>query len=97
MEQDSSSLNAVYLVLCLMYMAWVMWHLLLPEHRRQAARLRLLRSCARAMSGLARRAGAASLSREAATGVADYSVPYHLSLARLRFERAYDRARQVTL
>lgn len=85
----------MYLVLCLIYMIWVMWHLLLPEHRRQQIRLRLLRSSARVTNRLARRAGAASLRNEALTGVADYGLPYRLSLARVRLEAAYENARGV--
>lgn len=88
--------GTVYLALCLMYLAVMVWDSM-PEHRRQELRLRLLQWCARVMSRLARRAGAASLRHEALTGVADYAVPYRLSLARQHLERAYDRARAATL
>lgn len=81
-----------YLALILIYM----WMLLIPQDLRQLIRLRLLLSSARVTNRLARRAGAASLSHEARTGVADYTVPYRLSLARVRLEEAYERARGVT-
>lgn len=87
-----SLLARVYLLLCAAYLIWAMWHLI-PEHRRQIMRLRLLRSSAQGMSRLARLTGAASMGRELATGEQLYGVPYRLSLARLAAERAYDRAR----
>jgi hypothetical protein len=82
-------IGAVYAMVCLVYMVWGMWTLL-PEHRRTAIKLRLLRSCAQGTTTLARRTGAASIDREARTGVQLYAVPYRLSLARDRLLAAYD-------
>ena len=95
-DRLTRTLGRAYLILCLMYMGWIMWHLLLPDHKRLAMRLWLLRSCARVMSGLAHRTGAASLRQEALTGAEDYWLPYRLSLVRQAAERAYDRARNVS-
>lgn len=87
--------GSMYLALCLIYMVWILWAVLLPEGRRLQIKLQLLRWCGQATNRLARRAGAASLRHEALTGVADYTVPYQLSLARLRLERAYENTRGV--
>jgi len=91
-----SAARRAYGVLYLMTLLMMAWYLL-PEHRRQQMKLRLLRSCGQATRALARRTGAASLRHEALTGVADYALPYRLSLARERFDAAYDRARAATL
>jgi hypothetical protein len=96
-DQLQRRLKVAYLVLCLAYMAWALWAVMVPEHRRTECRLRLLRSSSLVTSRLARRAGAASMGRELATGEQVYGVPYRLSVCRLALERAYDRARGVTL
>ena len=90
-------LRLAYLVLCLVYMAWAVWALMVPEHKRTELRLRLLRQSALATSRLARRTGAASMEAELQTGAQLYGVPYRLSVARVALERAYDRARNTTL
>ena len=90
-------LRLAYLVLCLAYMGWAVWALMVPEHKRTELRLRLLRWSAQEMSRLARRTGAASMETELQTGAQLYGVPYHLSRARVALERAYDRARNTTL
>jgi hypothetical protein len=95
-DQVARLLSRVYLILCIAYMAWAVWHLMVPDHKKTEWRLRLLRSSALVMSRLARRTGAASLHREAVTGQQAYDVPYRLSLARVALERAYDRARNVS-
>lgn len=90
-------LRLIYLALCVMYMGWAVWALMMPEHKRTELRLRTLRWSARGMSRLALRTGAASMGRELATGEQMYGLPYRLSLARDALSRAYDRARNVTL
>lgn len=89
-------LRTAYLALALVYLAAVMWTVLVPPHRRTELRLRLYRSSGRVMSRLARRTGAASMGHELATGQQEYGLPYRLSLARDALARAYDRTRNVT-
>lgn len=83
-------LARVYLALCILALCAMLIHSI-PDHRRQAARLRLLRLSARVTSGLARRTGVASMDRELATGEQLYGVPYRLALAALRIGDAYRR------
>ena len=87
-------LARLYLILCIAFLAATVIHLI-PEHRRQMARLRLLRLCGRATSRLARRTAATSMAYELATGEQIYDLPYLLALWRLALDRAYDRARGV--
>jgi hypothetical protein len=84
-------LGRLYLTLCIVFLAATLIHSL-PDHQRQAAKLRLLRLCALATTRLARRTGAASMGRELATGEQLYHVPYRLSVLRDRLAAAYDRA-----
>jgi hypothetical protein len=91
------NLKVAYLVLCLAYMGWAAWSLMVPPHRQTELRLRLLRSSGRVMSRLARRTGEASMKTELQTGAELYAVPYHLSRVRVALDRAYDRARNTTL
>lgn len=100
MDGDSElarRLRLAYLVLCLAYMGWAVWALMVPPHRRTELRLRVLLWSALVTSRLAHRTGAASMETELATGAQLYGVPYHLSLVRVAIERAYDRARNTTL
>jgi hypothetical protein len=90
-------LRLAYLILCLAYMGWALWAVMVPEHKRTECRLRLLRSCGLVMSRLALRTGEASMQAELDTGVQAYGVPYRLSVCRVALERAYDRARNATL
>lgn len=92
MDKTTSRLRAAYLTLCILYLLW-MAVLMVPEHRRQAWKLRLLRSCSRATSRLARRAGAASMGAELDGGGEAYGVPLLLSLCRERLDRAYNSTR----
>jgi hypothetical protein len=87
-------LARLYLILCVVFLAAMVIHLI-PEHRRQMARLRLLRLCGLVTSRLARHTGVASMGRELATGERSYGLPYRLSLWRLAFERAYDQSRNA--
>ena len=73
---------------------WMLWQMI-PQHRRQLARMRLLLSLQRSMGWAARRAGAASMRAELATQQQNYVLPYSLSLARDRLAAAYDRTRGV--
>ena len=89
-------LRAAYLALSLIYLAAVIWMILIPEHRRTEAKLRAYRSCAQVMSRLSRRTADVSMGHELATGQEAYGLPYRLALARDALGRAYDRARDVT-
>jgi len=81
-----------YLALCILALAALLIHSI-PEHRRQMVRLWQLRSSARVMRGLGRRAGVASMGRELATGDQLYSLPYWLARQADRLAAAYDRER----
>jgi hypothetical protein len=89
-------LASLYALLSLIYILWVMWAMMVPEHQKTAMRLRLLRSCARVTSRLARRTAALSVRHEVRTGQQAYGLPYALSLARDEFRDMYDRARDVS-
>jgi hypothetical protein len=73
-------------------MAWAVWTMVLPEHKRQTLKLGLLKWSAQVTNRLARRTGAASIRQEAITGHSDYRITYRLSVARDRLMAAYDRA-----
>lgn len=87
-------LASLYLLVSLAYLLWMLW-LMVPDHHKTMCRMRLLRSSSRVMSRLARHAGAASISRELATGLEQYGVPYRLARWSLELDAAYDRARGV--
>lgn len=92
-DRLSRALARAYLVLCLTYMVWAVWTMVLPEYRRQMMKLGLLRWCAQGMNRLARRTGAASIRQEALTGHSDYRITYRLSIARDQLMAAYNRSR----
>jgi hypothetical protein len=92
-DRLSRALARAYLVLCLTYMVWAVWTMVLPEHKRTAMKLGLLRWSALVMNRLARRTGAASIRQEALTGHSDYRLTYRLSLTRDQLMTAYDRSR----
>lgn len=94
-DRLSQALARAYLVLCLTYMVWAVWTMVLPEHKRQTLRLALLRWSAQVTNRLARRTGAASIRQEALTGHSDYRLTYRLSIARDQLMAAYDRTRGV--
>jgi hypothetical protein len=81
-------LGVLYLALCILAVLALLIHSV-PEDKRQTGRLMLLRLSARAMSGLARHAGAASMRRELVTGREDYATPYGLARVALRLDGAY--------
>lgn len=87
-------LASLYLLLSLAYLVWMLW-LMVPEHRKTMLRMRLLRSSSLVMSRLARHAGAASMSRELATGCEQYGLPLWLASRSLELDAAYNRARGV--
>ena len=74
---------------------WCLW-MMVPQHRRQLARMRTLNSLRKWTDWAARRAGAASMRAELATGQENYHLTLALSMARDRLAAAYDRTRGVT-
>lgn len=74
---------------------WCLWSMI-PQHRRQLARMSLLTRLHRLTGWAARRTGAGSMRAELASGQENYVLPYSLSLVRDRLAAAYDRARGVT-
>jgi hypothetical protein len=94
-EATPRLLASLYLLLSLAYLVWMLW-LMVPEHRKTALRMRLLRSSSLVTSRLARHAAARSMSRELDTGLQQYEVPYWLARRVLDLEAAYDRARDVS-
>jgi hypothetical protein len=74
---------------------WCLW-LMIPQHRRQLWRMRVLAKCQQSTGSAARRAGAGSMRAELASGQENYALPYGLSLAREQLTAAYDRARGIT-
>ena len=91
-DRLGQALARLYLIMCLLFLAASLIHLL-PEHRRQMVKLRLLRSSAQVTSRLARRTAAASMARELATGEQLYGLPYWLATTRDRLAGEYDRQR----
>jgi hypothetical protein len=85
-------LARIYLALCILALAAMLIRSI-PEHRMQTVRLWQLRSSARAMRALGRRAGVASMGRELATGEQLYGLPYWLARQADRLGAAYDRER----
>jgi hypothetical protein len=91
-EQLQARLKTAYLVLCLIYLAALL-AAMTPEHKRREWKLRSIAWSARVTSRLARRAGVASIAREAATGEQRYELPLLLSLWRVQAEQAHDASR----
>jgi len=95
-EDTELRLRIAVQVLGLAYSIWMIWTLIVPPHQRQLLKMRALRTAQTAMTGTARRAGAASMSAELATGHENYALPYTLSVARDWLARGYDRLRGIT-
>lgn len=93
-EDTPRVLASLYLLLSLGYLVWMLW-LMVPDHQKTMFRMRLLRSSSLVMSRLARHAGAASMSRELATGCEQYGLPLWLASRSLDLDAAYERARGV--
>ena len=89
-------LATLYLLLQLCISLWVIWEMI-PSHRKRAMLMRAHLAGQKTTAACARRAGAASMRAELATGHAEYSVPLGLSRLRDAFGEAYDKARNVTL
>ncbi|SRR6266702_1533286 len=97
MDEDTElRLRIAVQVLGLAYSIWMIWTLIVPPHQRQLLKMRALRAAQAMTAGSARRAGAASMAAELATGEENYALPYALSLARERLARGYDRIRGIT-
>jgi hypothetical protein len=87
-------LAAIYALLSLIYLAWLMWTVMLPEHRRQEMTMRLLKSCVRVTNRLGPRAAVPSLAREMATGSEQYAVPWAIARTGLWLDDRYQQARK---
>jgi hypothetical protein len=74
---------------------WCLW-LMIPQHRRQLWRMRVLAKCQQSTDWAARRAGAGSMRAELASGQENYTLPYGLSLLRDHLATLYDRTRGIT-
>lgn len=74
---------------------WCLWQMI-PEHRRKLWRMRALARLQRLTGSAARRAGAASMRAELATGTENYHLAYGLALVRERLAAVYDRTRGIT-
>jgi hypothetical protein len=74
---------------------WCLWSMI-PAHRRQLWRMKMLARLRQWTDTAARRTGAASMQAELDSGQQNYALPYGLSLARDQLTVAYDRARGVT-
>lgn len=94
-DQARRVLLILYLAGELGYLAWMAWAML-PEHRKILLKMRAARRGRLMTRAAARRAGAASMRAELATGQRSYTLP--LALARLgdALDRAYERCRDVT-
>lgn len=94
-ERLAAVLQAIEAVLGLALSLWCLWTMI-PEHRRQLARMRLIMGAQTMTADFARRTGAASMRAELATGQSSYWAPYALSLTRDWLGEAYERARGIT-
>ena len=94
-ERLAQRLKLIEATFALAMTGWCLWTMI-PQHRRQLWRMRLLAKCQRSTDWAARRAGAGSMRAELASGQENYTLPYGLSLAREQLTAAYDRARGVT-
>jgi hypothetical protein len=95
-DRPREILARLYALCSLIYIVWMLWAVMVPDHQKTAMRLRLLRSCELVTRRLARLTGAASVSHEARTGQQSYALPYGLSVAGDLFRELYDRARDVS-
>jgi hypothetical protein len=89
--QRAARLRLIQAGLSLVYLAAVVWMMMVPPHRRAELKLRAISAARNMASGSARRAGDASMAVEIRTGCEDYRLPYRLSLAREWLARAYER------
>lgn len=96
-DQDQgpgSRAAAIYLTVTgameLAYLTYQIW-LILPEHQRQALRMKIADRVRRLAGRGARRAGAASIETELRTGMQLYALPFWLSRLRDRAADFYNR------
>lgn len=92
-EKQTALVNLAGALAYLLVMGWY----LTPPHQRKLAMMRLAAASRRLLGKAAAAAGRASMRTELATGRADYTLPYALSLAHDRARAWYDRLRQATL
>jgi hypothetical protein len=96
--RDSEIEQRVRLIVALLslaYTIWITWSLMVPQHRRQLLRMRLLLLSRTAADRAARLAGAAAMRAELATGSRNYALPYTLSRTREWLKTAYDKTRSI--
>lgn len=96
-EQDpmTARLKLLEVLMGLALTFWCLWTMI-PEHRRQLMKMRLIAQAERVAQNAARRAGALSMGAELATGQQNYSMAYGLSLLREQLAIMYDQARGIT-
>ena len=80
-------------LLGLAYTAYVIWILLVPEHRRKLITMRMLMGLHRAAATAASRTGRRAMALEARGFGKRYEIPYQLSLLREAAAELYDRLR----
>lgn len=91
-ERAAARIKLIEALLALGISAWMLWTMV-PEHRRQLLKMGLAQKAERITGSAARRAGAASMGAELATGQQNYTLPYGLSLVRDKLTAAYHRLR----
>jgi hypothetical protein len=95
-ELLAQRLKMIEACLALGMTGWCLWSMI-PAHRRQLWRMRVLAVLHGWTGNAARRAGAGSMRAELTSGgMQNYVLPYGLSLARERLGMLYDRTRGVT-
>jgi hypothetical protein len=78
--------------LSLVYAIWMIW-VLVPEHRRKLAIMRITAGIQNTAGALASRTGTQAMSLEARTGRENYVLPYGFSLIREKAAAWYERLR----
>jgi hypothetical protein len=94
-ERLAQRLKLIEAAIALGMTAWCLWSMI-PQHRRQLWRMRVLAVAHGWTDSAARRTGAASMGVELVTGQENYVLPYGLALAREQLTVMYDRTRGVT-
>lgn len=92
-EQLRRRLQIATELLGLMYTLYVMWMLLVPEHRRRLLLMRLTATVKQAAGRAAFRTGHQAMGLELSVSVENYDLPYWLSRLRDRAAAVYDRLR----
>lgn len=94
-DRTQRTLEALQQALSMSLAGWMLWTMV-PEHQRQAFKMRILLTGQKIAGKGASLTAAASMRAELTSGLDNYALPYVLSLARELLGRAYDRARSVT-